>query len=277
MNENKKEDILKLNDKQTDFYNKSNSERPFNFIMKIWRTLRRRMYFLMNNSGIWEDVFSLQKEWIGDLSDKKVLDFGCFDGNALSFYLATNSSSYLGIDLSGEAMDRLAKSLADRGIEGARVQCVDVLSDDFTESGFDIIYAQGVLHHFNPIDVLLPILQAKLARDGKIVSLDPLQTSLLTRSVRAIYHPFRSDKEWEWPFTRQTFGVLRKYFKISKVQGVIGRAKWAIPVAFLHRGLGVKIAKKLHSKDMACAQSEDRNLWQCMQMAMCLELPDQKG
>lgn len=239
--------------------------------MNLWRILRRRMYFLMQNSGVWSDVYSLQKEWMGDLSGKKVLDFGCFDGNVLSGYIAENAASYLGVDLSKPALGRLSQYFEQKGINGTRVHCVDVLSGDFTESGFDIIYAEGVLHHFNPIDVLLPILYEKLAPGGKIISLDPLQTSFLTRGVRAFYHPFRSDKEWEWPFTKDTFKAIRQYFTIGKFQGVFGFSKWAIPVAFIHERTAVALAKYLHSKDLSLAGSDERFLWGCMQVAMRLE------
>lgn len=85
---------------------------------------------------------------------------------------------------------------------------------------------------------MLEVLKEKLVPGGCIVSLDPMQTSLLTRSVRLIYHPFRSDREWEWPFTQEIIRKLGGYFTIRQIKGVIGCSKWAIPVAFLNRGLG---------------------------------------
>jgi len=275
-NKSRQDELLTLNKQQAEFYDTPHAQRQLNFIMGMWLFFRRRMYYLMENSGIRSDVYVWHKEWMGDLSGKKVLDFGCFQGNALTDYLATNSASYLGVDLSKEALNSLAAHFERKGIKGARLQCVDVLSEEFTESGFDIIYAQGVLHHFKPIDVILHVLGDKLAPGGRIISLDPLQTSILTRSVRAIYHPFRSDKEWEWPFTRKTFDTIRKYFKIVKVQGIIGYSKWAIPFTFFHKKLAVNIANYLHGKDIACASNEGGSLWGCMQVAMCLERKDDR-
>ncbi len=276
MTNNTKERIVELNKKQADFYQVSNDKRPFNPIMKIWRLLRRRMYYLMNNSSIWEDVFKYQKEWIGNLEGKKVLDFGCYDGNALSLYLAENSGVYYGVDLSSSAIERLRQNFNEKGIKGACLKSVDILSDEFGEKDFDIIYAQGVLHHFNPIDILLPVLNEKLVPGGKIVSLDPLQTSLLTKTVRKIYHPFRSDKEWEWPFRKEIFTAFKNYFHIVKLQGVIGRSKWAIPVAFFWPSMAVKIVQALHKQDLALATQENRHLWCCMQLVMCMEKPKTK-
>jgi 2-polyprenyl-3-methyl-5-hydroxy-6-metoxy-1,4-benzoquinol methylase len=267
----RQDELLDLNKQQAIFYNTPAPERKLNFIMKCWRTLRRRMYFLMEKSGIWEDIYSLHKQWIGPLEGKKVLDFGCFDGNTLSDYLAANAGSYLGVDLSHEALLRLQAHFEEANIASARVQCVDVLSPEFTETGFDVIYAQGVLHHFKPIDLILQLLQKKLAPGGRIVTLDPLQTSFLTRSVRAIYHPFRVDREWEWPFTRETFAIIERYFYIAQLQGVVGYSKWAIPFAFINRNIAIRIGKLLHDKDLHLATTQKIYLWNCMHVAMVLE------
>lgn len=264
-------DILTLNKKQALFYDTAPAQRHFNPIMKLWRVFRGDMYYLMVNSGIWEDVFTRQKQWMGDLSGKKVLDFGCYQGNVLSPYLAANAAHYWGIDLSRNALNTLSERFGKAGIKNAHLQCVDILSPEFTESGFDVIYAQGVLHHFNPISAVLPVLHAKLAPGGRIVSGDPIQTSLLTRSARAAYHPFRTDKAWEWPFTKSTFAAIKKHFHIREVQGVVGFSKWAIPIACLHRATALNLARSLHKKDMRLAASEQKHLWNCLQVALCLE------
>jgi len=263
--------MLKTNEAQARFYNSANALRITNLPMRSWQFFRRRMYFLMKHADLWNDVFALHKEWIGDLSNKRVLDLGCYEGNALSIYLAQNSHSYLGIDLSDQALNRLADRFKKRGITGARVKCVDALSREFTDTGFDLVYAQGVLHHFKPIDEILSVLQDKLVPGGSIVSFDPLQTSALTRSIRLVYHPFRSDKEWEWPFRRDTFDTIQKYFTIVEMQGVLGRSKWATPLAFISKPMAIKAFQRLHRSDIHLAKSADRHLWGCMQVALCLE------
>ncbi|MBM9616709.1 class I SAM-dependent methyltransferase [Desulfobulbus rhabdoformis] len=273
----RKDEMESLNKQQAVFYDTPAAQRKLNIIMKTWRILRRRMYYLMEHSGIWQDLYTLQKQWIGPLAGKKVLDFGCFSGNTLSYYLASNAGSYLGIDLSQEALKQLDDYFKRKGVANARVQCVDILSKDFTETGFDIIYAQGVLHHFMPIDIVLQVLQDKLAPKGRIVTLDPMQTSLLTRSVRAIYHPFRIDREWEWPFTRDTFTCIGNYFQITHLQGAMGLSKWAIPLVFCNKAFAVRMAQYLHGKDMLSATSQQSFLWGCMQIAMCLEHGQKDG
>ena len=208
-----KQRILEVNTEQKEFYEQLPQWNKLNPVMHAWRVARRRMYFLLQEAGIWDDIFSLQKEWMGDLSDKKVLDFGCYEGNALSAYLASNCRSYVGVDLSEDALKRLEASFQARGITNYKLYASDILADSFEERDFDIIYAQGVLHHFNPISALLPVLTEKLRDSGIVVSVDPLQTSLLTQIVRGAYHPFRVDKAWEWPFTKQTITEIKRFFR----------------------------------------------------------------
>jgi hypothetical protein len=58
------------------------------------------------------------------------------------------------------------------------------------------------------------------------------------------------------------------------MQGVIGRSKWAIPIAFISPELAVKVVKKLHQQDLRPATGENHHLWGCMQLVMCMEKPE---
>jgi SAM-dependent methyltransferase len=265
-----RERMLTNNVEQAAFYEADADSRIKNLPMAMWRFVRRRLYYVMDHSKIRSDQDRLHKEWLGDLAGKKVLDFGCYEGNRLSHYLAENSREYLGVDLSASALERLDESFRAKGIEGARVRAVDILSSEFDDTGFDVIYAQGVLHHFNPIDVMLSVLSDKLNDGGIIVSFDPLQTSVLTRSVRTIYHPFRVDREWEWPFRRETFDAIQKKFEIEEIQGFIGASKWAVPMAFVSPSRAASLADRWHDLDLSRANGLNEAMYSCLQVAMKL-------
>jgi SAM-dependent methyltransferase len=261
--------ILSVNDRQASFYETPNEARARNVAMNTWRFFRRRLYATLDAGGIRGDAQELHRSWIGDLSEKKVLDLGCYEGNHLSLYLAEHSADYLGIDLSASALDRLRQAFERRGLTKPRLRCVDFLSPDFDEGDFDLIYAQGVLHHFDPIEALLPVLDAKLAPGGRIVAYDPLRTSLLTNTVRTLYHPFRSDRDWEFPFRRETLRLLAERFELVHVQGFLGASKWAVPLAFLDRGFAGRLAQRLHRRDLDRASRLGPALWGCLQVATC--------
>ena len=119
-----------------------------NIIGKTWAKLRSGYGTIVNSLGEFEMWSSLHWSWMGDLSDKKVLDLGCHAGNQLSLDLAKKSKYYVGLDLSESATAELQKKINDAGIENAITIAADFLSEDFTERDFDVVYAQSVFHHF---------------------------------------------------------------------------------------------------------------------------------
>lgn len=218
-----------------------------------------------------EQVYDRHKVWLGDLSDKKVLDLGCFAGNYLSLYLAENAKSYLGIDLSDEAIAKLNERLKD--FPNAEAKEVDFLSPDFKEQDFDIIYAYGVLHHFESLDMLFDKLKEKLAPNGQLISYDPLKTSWPLKVIRAIYRPFQSDADWEWPFSKQTVRRFHKEFTVVERHGILGSSKWAFFLNLIPFSSKKKLnyIKKLHQKDWEKSQTNDRQLYTCMHLTMHMQ------
>lgn len=268
-NELKKKEILNINEKQKDFYNSARNIKINNIIMEIWSKARRPMYSLMWHSGISKKIFLRELEWMGDLKDKRVLDFGCFSGNDLSITLAEKSKYYLGIDLSDVAINQLREKMASKNINNPNVKAIDILSPDFKEKDFDIIYAEGVIHHFKHIDTILSTLVSKLSPGGLVITFDPLQTAITSKIIRSLYHPFRSDKDWEFPFTKSTFNSIKKYFNIVGIQGIMGYSKWSIPLAFINKAIALKLTKYLHQLDLKKAKKVGPGLWKCMHVSMC--------
>ena len=231
------QDILETNKKQKEFYNTKKK----NFATRIWSSLREKtLKNIRRETGMLQQSYDLHKIWFGDLRNKKVLDLGCFAGNNLSLYLAENAKEYVGLDLSDVAIAQLNKRLAH--IPTAKALAMDFLSDAFQETNFDIIYAYGVLHHFENVDVLISRLQEKLKPGGIVVSNDPLETSIPLKIMRVLYRPFQSDAEWEWPFTKKTYYALAKAFTIEERHGLLGSAKWVFALYFLLLSAKKKLA-----------------------------------
>lgn len=238
----------------------------------LWARTRLAMQAMREKAQIGADVIEMHRGWLNDLTGKKVLDLGCFAGNTLSPYMARTADSYLGLDLSEQAVSRLNQSLVDAGLYGpeARALAGDFLSPEFRESGFDVVYALSVLHHFKYLESALRVLHEKLAPGGTVVTWDPMQTSLPVRAARGLYRPFQSDRDWEFPFTRHTFTVLQKYFVIEEVQGILGRSKWAFLMVPLGVERAARLARRWHQRDLEYANRPGGALWRCMQVAMKL-------
>lgn len=262
-----------VNRKQAAFYD-SPIEKRGNVITQGWIFMRRRMSKVRRVLGISNEVYELHWQWLGDLSDKKVLDLGSGSGSPLSVDIARKSASYLAIDLSERQISILSDKLNEAQIPHARAEVHDFLSSDFIES-FDVIYAHSVMHHFADFDTFCCSLASHLNPDGYIVSNDPLQTDWTVRLLRNLYRPFQADKDWEWPFSVSSFTTIQKFFRIAEVQGILGYSKWAAVIGLISPTLSTRFGTRFHQRDLRDANRLGRGLWRCMHVIMKLEVkPD---
>lgn len=263
-----KEAILENNKKQKEFYNNKKK----NFATAIWSKVRNGIFTqIKKNIGIQDQSYVLHKEWFGDLSTKKVLDLGCYSGNYWSIHLAENAKEYLGIDLSDVAIAKLNERI--KHLPNAEAKAIDFLSDDFTTDKFDLIYAYSVLHHFQDTNILIERLNEKLAKDGEIISYDPLETSLPIKIIRTLYRPFQSDAAWEWPFTKKTFYLYKNAFNIVERRGLLGKTKWItlINILPISNERKTKIGLKWNSQDWNDSRTSDSVLFSCMHLTMLMK------
>tara|TARA_B100000809_G_scaffold105703_1_gene104217 strand:+ start:8995 stop:9813 length:819 start_codon:yes stop_codon:yes gene_type:complete len=265
------EKTLDVNKRQKDFYNFKNINRK-NLPTRIWSGLRNGLLNdFRQEFEIKDKVYRQHKIWLGDLSQKKVLDLGCLRGNSLSIYMAKNAKEYIGIDLSDIAIKCLNRLLIEEKCKNAKGVAIDFLSPDFTDSNFDVIYAYGVLHHFENFDFLISRLNDKLETGGEIISYDPLQTSLPVKTIRSIYRPFQSDKDWEWPFKKSTLKKIHQNFKIIDKKGILGKSKYGFFINLLpiNKVKKKKIINDLVNKDWNLKNINDSYV--CMHITMLLK------
>ncbi len=258
----------KINKRQTDFYQNFDKNLP----SKIWSYFRNKaLNNLKKQIGVEQDIYNLHKTWIGDISHKKVLDLGCYAGNVLSMHLAQNSREYFGIDLSPKGIEILSRRLEQ--LPDAKAEVKDFLSEDFKEKDFDLIYAYGVLHHFKDVDELINKLQEKLVPGGEIISYDPLETSLPIKTLRRIYRPFQSDRDWEWPFSKKTYYKFEEAFNIKERRAVLGKAKWSALIGILPISKEQKLerAKIWHKEDWENSRHSDEHMFSCMHLSMLMQ------
>lgn len=257
-----------INKRQKEFYKSFDK----NFATKFWFSLRNGILTRFRKSmNVEKYILDQHVEWIGNLQDKKVLDLGCYAGNSLSYYLAKNSKEYLAIDLSESAIANLNRRIAE--IPNARAEAVDFLSEEFKENDFDLIYAYGVLHHFQDVDELIGRLKLKLSKKGKIISYDPTSTSKPVWIIRKLYRPFQSDRDWEWPFTRKTISKFSNAFTILDRRGILGKSKWFfllnfIPISPERRS---KIGRRWLNQDWNKSRTSNKAFLLCMQITLYME------
>lgn len=262
------EKIIELNKKQKEFYN----TKKRNLATSIWSKIRHGLLAnIRKELNISNQVYEKHKIWLGEISDKKILDLGCYTGNHLSIYMAEHAKEYIGLDLSDLAINKLNEKI--NRFPNAKGISADFLSeDDFPDKSFDIIYAYGVLHHFENTDILINKLKEKLSPKGIIISYDPLETSLPIKIIRTLYRPFQSDKNWEWPFTKKTFFKFESNFEIIERRGVLNKTKWFFLINFIPISWSkkIRIGKNWHIEDWEKSSNNTNYLFGCMHLTMLM-------
>lgn len=277
--------MIEANTRQKDYYEsrfeagatgQGAKERAANYPTRAWTWLRRRIMRLRAASGVDEGLLDLHHAWLGDLADASVLDLGCFTGNRLSFWIAENAKEYVGVDLSEQAVEELNHSLAERQLSNATAVAMDFLANDWPDGRFDVVYAYSVLHHFSPIEVVLKEIHRLLKPGGIVITMDPLTTDPLNRVARVIYRPFQSDRQWEFPFSRQTLRRFDEVFEIEAVQGLQGVVKLAYPLLLIPglEPVGKAVANRLREWDERHARSFGVPLYLCWHITMKLRRAD---
>ncbi len=226
----RKDRLVSLNAQQRAFYDAKvagpKGRNPAaNAATNLWTRLRISLQKSDRSVGIREALLARHREWLGQLHDKHVLDLGCYSGNSLSLEIARASKSYLGIDLSPQAVTKLRSRLVD--MPTARVEATDFMAANYQER-FDVIYAHGVLHYFEDFELLCSELYRALRPGGVVVSVDPLQSDPINRLARWLYRPFQADRDWEWPFDRASFETIGRRFTIEAVQGFRGMSRLGV-------------------------------------------------
>jgi 2-polyprenyl-3-methyl-5-hydroxy-6-metoxy-1,4-benzoquinol methylase len=266
--------MLEINTNQKKYYEfdlEEKFEHGGSFATKIWNNIREYQYKMTDDIDFYNKLFNLHKVWIGDLQNKKVLDLGCHKGNELSEYLATNSKEYYACDLSESALVVMEQNFKSKNINNANFLAKDILSNNFPEKDFDVIYAKAVFHHFKYFEDFLIRIKSLLKPDGFIVTSDPIDTYLPLGIIRKLYRPFQYDKDWEFPFTKESLRLIEKHFAIEELAGMMGKTKYAFPLYLLSKKYAIEKSKQWVEYDLHKIKMNHKSLYNCLRVSFKLK------
>jgi SAM-dependent methyltransferase len=201
-----------------------------NLLTRSWAALRYRQQAAVAQAGIDGVMKEAHQRWIKAKVGGAFLEVGCFSGSPSTFELARAAAIYRGIELSPLAVARLNERFAEEGLQArACAEPGDFLLMDENQQ-YDLIYAHGVLHHFENPQPVFEKLARLLKLDGRLIFVDPCAVNPVYRALRMAYRPFQSDAAWEWPFRPVTVTALERYFEI--VEG-FGWGRRSLPLSVL--------------------------------------------
>lgn len=230
------EDMVRLNQQQAKFYNAVakvgtyEKSKKISLVTRFWAHLRNRQQAALKLAGVDDTVKQAHIRWINSKAGGDFLELGCFSGSLSTFSLVEAANTYLGVELSSLAVESLNKKFAERGLAHKAVaEAVDFLTLK-EDRKFDLIYAHGVLHHFENPEPLFKKLAALAKPKASLIFCEPSAVNPFYRALRSVYRPFQSDAPWEWPFTRKTVMTLESYYEL--VEG-FGWGSWSLPLSVL--------------------------------------------
>lgn len=199
-------------------------------VTRFWAALRSSRKKKLKDQGVRDLVEARVRDWLAACSGGEVLEIGCFNGTRNTLWLMEHCSHYTGIDLSSSAIEVLRSKAHAAGLaDKVTLIAGDVLDFDPVRR-FDLIYAQGVLHHFQHPDVLFSILAKFIKPGGHLVFSDPAELNGVLRLARRIYRPFQTDNAWEWPFTRRTVNAMNRHFELREAFGFGRHSSLLVPL-----------------------------------------------
>ncbi|MGO3932823.1 class I SAM-dependent methyltransferase [Rhodopseudomonas pseudopalustris] len=265
-------EMLEINKDQKNYYEVASggsTHEVNSAATNTWRRLRSRVLGVFDGTAVAKSIDDLHRQWMGDLSGKKVLELGVGNGSPFSREMAHSAREYVAIDLSQSRIDELRKKVGTA--ENVKLYATDFLSAEaFPEEKFDLIYAMAVFHHFKHLDALLDVVERKLAPGGQVITYDPVKVWWGARLLRAAFRPFQTDAAWEHPFAEQSLATIEKRFRVLHCQGIMGKAKWACIAGAISPAAGRRLAQQWHEDDLR-TMTATRTLRSCLQVSYHLQ------
>lgn len=190
--------------------------------------------------GRWWDWRERSARLMGDLDQKKVLDFACGMGEE-SVYFAKLGAQVSAIDISSTGVEMTRQRAAHNGLGGrisARVMTVD--PTDFPDQSFEVIHGLGILHHVGVEPGLLEV-KRLLMSGGVGVFLEPMGNSSFLEKIKYRWLGKKLDLEatdHERPITFAELEPLKDQFQALELYPyhLFFRVRRFLPVA-LHQPL----------------------------------------
>lgn len=192
-----------------------------------------------------------QREGLGTLTGRRVLEIGAGAGNVLSMEIARASREYLAVDRDGARIGKLAEKLESEGLRHARAVERDLLEDGWPFGAFDVVYAGSVLHAFADGRLAGRVLREKMNEGAVLVAWEPLAIGWVNRLGRALHRPFRKDRKWHYPLTERWLEGFGKELRLEWARGLLGWSRWAFPLYLVPglRAVAVRLGRWLFARE----------------------------
>jgi 2-polyprenyl-3-methyl-5-hydroxy-6-metoxy-1,4-benzoquinol methylase len=151
---------------------------------------------------------------IGDLTGKRVLEFGCGEGEN-SAVLAKLGAHVTGIDISQGAIDTALERCRINGVaDRVEFVCSPIELAQFAPDSFDIVWGEAILHHLlGHLDTVLERLTHWVKRDGIVLFAEPVALSPALRRLRRMVPVHTEATPDERPLEAGELALVSRYLR----------------------------------------------------------------
>ena len=218
---------------------------------KSGEVARRRNYIVPEehiNKALRQSKFKIDEyeyaySLLGDMRNKKLLDYGAGDGwHAVCF--AKADAKVWAIDISQESVGLIEATARANGVGNLIIAEVrNAYATGFDDNMFDLIYGGGILHHMD-IEVAANEIRRILKPEGTAVFFEPIrQTGIMDFVKKIVLRVLKRDKaeetENETPLTIERLNLLKSSFGEMNFRfyNVLGSANKLIKSAGIRKTL----------------------------------------
>jgi SAM-dependent methyltransferase len=173
-------------------------------------TARTELYRRLRDLRFQESFGNYFDSLLGEVKNKRVLEYGCGDCRYLSLRLALLGAKVVTVDISGESVSKTYRVIKNylllSRVKPMRVDC-EVLC--FADASFDLVVGRAILHHLD-LERALPELRRVLKPGGKALFIEPLGMNPWINLYRKLTPRQRS--AGEHPLTYADLEKLGRYF-----------------------------------------------------------------
>jgi SAM-dependent methyltransferase len=171
---------------------------------------KTKFYDRRGNLGFQEAFVNYFDSLLGDVSNKRVLEYGCGNYADLSLKLAGAGAKLISVDISGESVKSTYRVIKAHGllprVTPMKMDC-EVMC--FADASFDLVVGRAILHHLK-LERAVPEIRRVLKPGGRALFIEPMGMNPLLNLYRKLTPECRTKDEH--PLTKKDFEELARYF-----------------------------------------------------------------
>ena len=214
----KKEELLKEALSEAEYFNKEYAEDDAKQGADNYLVPDKIIHQVINPDPSSLKEFDYAYSLLGNLENKRLLDFGAGDGwNTICF--AKAQAIVYAIDISEKGVELIRKKAKANGVsELVTAEVQNCYNTTYPANSFDIIYGGGILHHLD-VDAAGQELSRLLHPEGVAIFFEPMRDTKIMDFFKTIVLFFTRRKasevtENESPLNCKRIQLLRRYFKV---------------------------------------------------------------